>query len=133
MDRLLQDAASDGCTTPSLMIHDAREHQILSSKDLFNALDSYLQTRDKVARQEKSDPPSQNPNDLNDTTLIIPRTEVDRRDRETQNLRPVNCSGLSELAPLKPTRSRRPSYQKAKTIYEEALRSIREELDEFNA
>ena len=48
-----------------------------------------------------------------------------------KNLGPVNCPGLSELAPLKPTRSRDPSYQKAKTIYEDALRSIREELEAF--
>ena len=48
-----------------------------------------------------------------------------------RNLGPVNCPGLSELAPLKPTRSRSPSYQKAKTMYDNAVISIREELEEF--
>ena len=48
-----------------------------------------------------------------------------------KNLGPVNCPGLSELAPLKPTRSRSPSYQKAKTMYDEAMNSIREELEAF--
>ena len=35
------------------------------------------------------------------------------------------------MAPLKPTRSRSPSYQKARTIYEEALNAIQKELDAF--
>ena len=48
-----------------------------------------------------------------------------------KNLGPVNRPGLSELAPLKPTRSRSPSYQKAKLLYDEALDSIHEELDAF--
>ena len=48
-----------------------------------------------------------------------------------KNLGPVNCPGRSELAPLKPTRSRSPSYQKAKTMYDNAVNSIREELDVF--
>ena len=95
-------------------------------------MDSYLQTRD-IEVKENISPPAQNPNgnDLNETTLIIPTTEVDRRSREIRNLGPVNYPGLSELAPLKQTRSRSPSYQKAKTMYDNAVNSIREELDAF--
>ena len=95
-------------------------------------MNSYLQTRD-IEVKENISPPAQNPNenDFNDTTLIIQTTEVDRRSREMKNLGPVNRPGLSELAPLKPTRSRSPSYQKARAIYEEALNAIQKELDAF--
>ena len=128
-----REAASGGTATPSLIFHDAVENPV-SANELSYAMDSYLQTRD-IEVKENISPPAQNPNgnDLNETTLIIPTTEVDRRSREIRNLGPVNYPGLSELAPLKPTRSRSPSYQKAKTIYDEALISIKEELDEFNA
>ena len=109
--------AASGDATPSAF-HDAVENQV-SSSELSYAMDSYLQTRD-IEVKENISPPAQNPNenDFNDTTLIIQTTEVDRRSREMKNLGPVNRPGLSELAPLKPTRSRSPSYQKAKTIYE---------------
>ena len=126
------EAASGGDVTPTATYQDALEDQIPSSMDISNALNSYLQSRDQQATGNIN-PPAQNPNEnnFNDTTLIIPRTEVDRRGREVKNLGPVNRPGLSELAPLKPTRSRSPSYQKAKTIYEEALNTIRKELDAF--
>ena len=131
-----KEAAAGGSATPSAIFHDAVENQV-SSSELSYAMDSYLQKRDMEVKENTKfgDPPALNPNknDFNETTLIIPRTEVDRRGREVKNLRPVNRPGLSELAPLKPTRSRSPSYQKAKTIYDEALISIKEELDEFNA
>ena len=56
---------------------------------------------------------------------------MDRQSREMKNLGPVNRPGLSELAPLKPTKRRSPIYQKARTIYEEALNAIQKELDAF--
>ena len=127
-----KEAESDGNTTPTVTYHDALENQIPSSMDIFNALNSYLQSRDLQATGNIV-PPAQNPNenDFNETTLIMPRTELGRRSREMKNLRPANCPGLFELAPLKPTRSRSPSYQKAKTMYDEAMTSIREELEAF--
>ena len=127
-----KEAVSEGDVTPTVTFYDAVQNQIPSSKDISYALDSYLQSRDLQATGNIN-PPAQNPNEnnFNETTLIIPRTEVDRRGREVKNLGPVNRPGLSELAPLKPTRSRSPSYQKAKTIYDEALISIKEELDAF--
>ena len=117
MDRIFKEAASDGDATPTGGFHDALEKQVPLSMDISNALNSYLQSRAQQVTG-KINPPAQNPkeNDLNETTLIIPTTEVDRRSREIKNLGPVNIPGLSELAPLKPTRSRSPSYQKAKTI-----------------
>ena len=131
----LKEAVSEGDATPSAIFQDAVEHQV-SSSELSYAMDSYLQTRN-IEVNENRNPPSQSPNkvdlgnenDFNDTTLIIQTTEVDRRSREIKNLGPVNRPGLSELAPLKPTRSRSPSYQKARTIYEEALNAIQKELD----
>ena len=125
-------AASEGEATPTATYHDAMEDPMPSTMDISNALNSYLQSRDQQATRNIN-PPAQTPseNDFDETTIIVPRTEVDRRSREIKNLGPVNIPGLSELAPLKPTRSRSPSYQKAKTIYEEALRSIREELEAF--
>ena len=132
MDRLAtsKEAASGGDVTPTYQ--DALEDQIPSSMDISNALNSYLQSRAQQATGNIN-PPAQTPNenDFNELTLILPRTEVDRQSREIKNLGPVNCPGISELAPLKPTRSRSPSYQKAKTIYEEALYTIRKELDAF--
>ena len=53
--------------------------------------------------------------------------------RELNNLRSANPPGLSELAPLKMSRSRSPSYQKAKGIFEEALKATQRELREFEA
>ena len=124
MDRVSKGAVSEGDATPSAIFQDAVEHQV-SSSELSYAMDSYLQTRN-IEVNENRNPPSQSPNtidlgdknDFNETTIIIPRTEVDRRGREVKNLGPVNRPGLSELAPLKPITSRSPSYQKAKTIYD---------------
>ena len=53
--------------------------------------------------------------------------------RELNNLRSVNPPGRLELAPLHSTRNRRPTLQKAKTIYEEAVRATQRELAEFEA
>ena len=64
---------------------------------------------------------------------MLPNAKRTHQSREMKNLQPTNCPGLSELASFKPSRSRSPSYQKAKTIYDEALVSIKEELEEFNA
>ena len=106
--------------------------------DISNALNLYLQSRAQQTT-ENIYPPSQYPNEIDlgeknefdETTIIVPRTEVDRRCREMKNIGPFNRPGLSELAPLKPTRSRSPSYQKARTIYEEALNAVQKELDAF--
>ena len=137
MDRVSKEAVSEGDATPSAIFQDAVEHQV-SSSELSYAMDSYLQNREILAI-EKRNPPSQSPNkvdigdknEFDETTIIVPRTEVDRRGREMKYLEPVNRPGLSELAPLKPTRSRSPSYQKARTMYDEAMNSIREELEAF--
>lgn len=53
--------------------------------------------------------------------------------RELDNLRSSNPPGRSELAPLKLSRSRSSSYQKAKKIFVEALRATQRELVEFDA
>ena len=51
--------------------------------DISNALSSYLQSRDQQARG-KIDPPTLNlnKNDFNETTLIIPSSQVDRWSRD---------------------------------------------------
>ena len=79
-----KEAASGGTATPSAF-YDAVENQV-SSSELSYAMDSYLQNREILAKENIS-PPAQNPNgnDLNETTLIIPTTEVDRRTREIRN------------------------------------------------
>ena len=99
-----KEAVSEGDVTPTVTFYDAVQNQIPSSKDISYALDSYLQSRDLQATRNIN-PPAQNPNenDFNELTLILPRTEVDRQSREMRNLGPVNCPGLTELAPLKPT------------------------------
>ena len=133
-----REAASGGDVTPTAIYQDALENPIPSTMDISHALNSILQNRESLAI-EKINPPSQSPNkidlgeknDFNETTIMIPRTEVDRRCREMKNIGPFNRPGLSELAPLKPQRSRSPSYQKAKLLYDEALDSIHEELDAF--
>ena len=140
MDNLKKNPVSDGYATPNSMFQDALENQVPSSNVISNALGTYLQTR-HIEVTEKINPPAQTPiqlnlgyeDEFNDTTLMLPNTKRTHQSREMKNLQPANRPGLSELAPLKPTRSRSPSYQKAKTIYDEALVSIKEELEEFNA
>ena len=82
-----KDAVSEGDATPTVNYRDAFEDQIPSSMEISNALNSYLQSRDQQARG-KIDPPKLNPNenDFNETTLIIPRSQVDRWSREMKNL-----------------------------------------------
>ena len=106
-----QEAVAEGEATPTVTFFDALEKQVTSSSDLSNALNSYLQSRDLQATGNIS-PPAQTPNknEFNETTIIVPRSEASHRSREVKNLKPVNCPGLLELAPLKPTRSRSPSY-----------------------
>ena len=53
-------------------------------------------------------------------------------EREIQNLKSTNLPGLSELGPLRSTRNRGPSYQKAKSTFEDALKSLTRELMEFD-
>ena len=53
-------------------------------------------------------------------------------EREIQNLKSSNLPGLSELGPLRSARNRGPSYQKAKSTFEDALKSITRELMEFD-
>ena len=54
--------------------------------------------------------------------------------RELQNLQSTNVPGTLELSSDIPSRrNHRPSYQKARFIYDEALKKLKTELEEFDA
>ena len=53
--------------------------------------------------------------------------------RELRNLEPTNCPGVTEITDVQSrTRPRRPSYQKARQIYTDALDAFNDELLEFD-
>ena len=55
-------------------------------------------------------------------------------EKEIKNLQSYNAAGVSELhIPNYTSRKRVPTYNKAKYIYNEALESLRTEMQEFNA
>ena len=93
-------------------------------------------------KTEINNPPAQTHNQNDDlilqkdnesSTPPVSRGRQSISNRELNNLRPSNLPGRNELAPLQLSRSRSPSYQKAKTIFEEALKATHRELADFDA
>ena len=72
-------------------------------------------------------------NNNEENTPLVSRSRQSISKRELNNLRSSNLPGRNDLAPLQLSRSRSPSYQKAKTIFEEALKATHRELSEFDA
>ena len=78
-----------------------------------------------------SDLPPTHPNENSTETLSEQDNSTSTvRSRELENLKPTNKPGLEEVTPTGPRR-RKPSFQKAKIVFEESLRAAEQELEEF--
>ena len=101
-----------------------------------NIEEANLRVRFEEASTDKDMPKTSSPSEIEDTTEEeCPPTQTHNNnnlrqsvsEREIQNLRSSNLPGLSELGPLRSTRNRGPSYQKAKSTFDDALKSITRE------
>ena len=63
-------------------------------------------------------PPTQNP--ITNDAMIQQNVESTGTGRELRNLQSINLPGVSEQVDANSTRARRPTYQKARFIYDEA-------------
>ena len=112
---------------------DTLENQDMSGGSPQGEMVSNTEIRNPPTQTQSQDDDlhHQNNGKANMPTTSRSRQSVSRR--ELDNLRSVNQPGRSELAPLRSSRSRSPSFQKAKTIYEEAVKATQRESAEFEA
>ena len=79
-----------------------------------------------------SDSPPTHPNESStETSSEQDNSTSTVRSRELDNLKPTNRPGLAEASPTGPRRRRKPSFQKAKIVFEESLRAAEQELEEL--
>ena len=93
-----------------------------------------LSQRNELLERSRENIESFNPDIPISTEIETVRTRKSVLEKELKNLQSYNLAGVSELhIPNYTSRKRAPTYNKAQYIYNEALESLRTEIQEFNA
>ena len=117
--------------------NDIQEDRFLTENQITSPTHPYA-TTSQLHHQKLLETEDGENNLQSETPIPLDQESVRSRqstfEKELKNLKSYNPAGAKELNHFNPiSRKRNPSYQRAKYIYEDALMSLRSEIQEFHA